>query len=102
MTASNDVPKRDAIMAARVTIPHTVVYRSLTNETVVLNLDTGLYHGLNPTAGRMLDALGKEGSVERAASVLANDYQRPLAEVQGDLSKLCQALLQRGLIELKP
>ncbi len=44
-------------------IPHHVVFRHFVNETVVLNLQTGKYHGLNRTAGRMLHELITEGSL---------------------------------------
>jgi DNA-binding CsgD family transcriptional regulator len=41
----------------RVRVPQHVVHRAFPARTVVLNLETGKYHGLNPTAGRMLTAL---------------------------------------------
>ena len=46
-----------ALLASRARLPQHVVHRSFVAETVVLNLRTGKYHGLNPTAGRMLEAL---------------------------------------------
>ena len=35
-----------------VKLPQHVVYRDFVSETVLLNIQTGKYHGLNPTAGR--------------------------------------------------
>lgn len=102
MTAARNAAKADAVLAGRVSIPQTVVYRSFAQETVVLNLDTGLYHGLNPTAGRMLDALSRVGSARQAAELIASEYQRPLTEVQDDLCSLCEGLLERGLIVIEP
>ena len=43
--------------SAHVSIAPHVVYRSFATETVILNLQTGRYHGLNKTGGRMLELL---------------------------------------------
>jgi hypothetical protein len=82
-----------------VKVPQHVVYRSFPSETVVLNLNTGKYHGLNATAGRMLDELGRAACVRDAAAALAESYKQEAAVVEQDLCELCQALLERGLIE---
>jgi hypothetical protein len=84
---------------ARLRVPQSVVFRSFPAETVVLNLETGKYHGLNPTAGRMLEALSQSDSLAAAAPLLAAEYERDVGEVEADLCGLCRALLERGLIE---
>ena len=80
--------------------PEHVVHRPFPTETVVLNLNTGRYHGLNPVAGRMLEALEAEESVPAAARVVAAEYGHPVAEVEADLYVLCLDLAQRGLLEV--
>jgi Coenzyme PQQ synthesis protein D (PqqD) len=87
------------LLAAKVSVPQNVVFRSFPAETVVLNLQTGKYHGLNPTAGRMLEALVESAAVSEAVEVLAAEYDRPAAGVERDVQDLCRALLDRGLIE---
>lgn len=87
------------LLASRVRMPQHVVYRSFPTETVVLNLNTGRYHGLNATAGQMLDELGRADSVRNAAAVLAEIYQQPQSVIEHDLCELCASLLERGLIE---
>ena len=88
------------MLSASVRVPQHVVYRSFPAETVVLNLESGKYHGLNPSAGRMLKELEQAGSVSAAAEVLAQAYDQPLATIERDLCDLCEALRERGLIEL--
>jgi hypothetical protein len=83
-----------------VTVPQHVVHRSFPSETVVLNLQTGKYHGLNPTAGRMLEVLAKEGLVREAAAVVAEEYGQPPAATERDICDLCESLIERGLIEI--
>jgi hypothetical protein len=88
------------LLAARVRLPQHVVHRSFVAETVVLNLRTGRYHGLNPTAGRMLEALAAAPTAGAAVPELAREYGVEAAKVEGDLFALCQGLLERGLIEM--
>lgn len=89
-----------SLSRARVRVPQNVVYRSFPSETVVLNLHTGKYHGLNATAGRMLDALDKAPCLRDAAARLADSYQQPLEAVERDMYELCQLLLDRGLVQI--
>jgi len=88
------------LLAARVRLPQHVVHRSFVAETVVLNLRTGQYHGLNPTAGRMLEALADVPTAGSVVVELAQEYGVEEARVQEDLLALCDGLLERGLIEI--
>lgn len=88
------------LLASKVQVPQHVVYRSFPSETVVLNLNTGKYHGLNATAGQMLDALQSAACVRDAAAALAQSYKQPEDTIERDLCELCQGLLDRGLIQL--
>jgi hypothetical protein len=81
-------------------IPRHVVYRAYAHETVVVNLERGVYHGLNPTAGRMLEALERSPTAREAAAKLADELGQPAELVAVDLASLCSDLLARGLIEL--
>lgn len=87
------------ILDLKVKVPQNVVFRSFPTETVVLNLQTGKYHGLNPTAGRMLEALAASDSVREAAATVAGEYENPPETIEADISELCRRLLERGLIE---
>jgi hypothetical protein len=88
-------------MGARVLVPNTVVHRSFPAETIVLDLKSGVYHGLNHVAGRMLELLAELGAVRAVADRIAEEYEQPPAQIQRDLCLLCQELLDRGLIELR-
>jgi hypothetical protein len=93
-------PSTRPLLAARVRLPQHVVHRSFVAETVVLNLSTGKYHGLNPTAGKMLEALAAAPTAGAAVPELAREYGVEPAKVESDLIALCQGLLERGLIEI--
>jgi Coenzyme PQQ synthesis protein D (PqqD) len=99
--ATGDTRTNDVLLAEKAQTPQHVVYRPFVKETVVLNLQTGKYHGLNPTAGRMLEVLERSATVEAAARQLADEFGTPLDELQVDLCDFCRDLLDRGLIELR-
>jgi hypothetical protein len=83
-----------------VRVPSHVVYREFVQETVVLNLETGRYHGLNRTAGAMLSALEAAGSIGGALESLAQRFPDADDRLERDLLTFCEDARQRGLIEL--
>lgn len=92
------IPDTALTLESSVKVPQHVVYRSFPSETVVLNLETGKYHGLNATAGKMLEALERHASVAEALRAIAADYDQPEDALESDLRELCGVLLERGLI----
>jgi hypothetical protein len=90
----------EALLAEKARIPEHVVYRAFVKETIVLNLQTGKYHGVNPTGGRMLELIERSETIGAAARQLADEYGGPLETLQADLCDFCRDLLERGLIEV--
>jgi coenzyme PQQ synthesis protein D (PqqD) len=101
MSATANKNGSRGLLSERALVPQHVVYRAFAHETVVLNLQTGKYHGLNPTAARFLEALEREPTIRDAAQRLAEEYARPPDEMEIDICAFCSDLLQRGLIELR-
>jgi len=89
----------EEILSSAIRRPDHVVREAFAGETVMLNLNNGQYHGLNATAGQILNALESEQTVERAATRLSAGPES-LDEVSRDVVGLCRDLLDRGLIEL--
>jgi hypothetical protein len=89
----------DQIMDARVRVPEHVVYRDFGDETVILNLRTGAYHGLNETAAAMVVVLGESPTVASAIDRLSDEYGVERGTVERDVLELCHALEERDLIE---
>jgi Coenzyme PQQ synthesis protein D (PqqD) len=87
-------------LLAAVRVPSHVVRRDFAAETVLLNVNTGKYHGLSPTAGRMLAVLEEAGNVAAAAGRISLELERPLAEIERELSAFCRSLADRDLIEI--
>lgn len=83
---------------ATVNVPGHVVLRSFPAEVVVLDLETGRYHGLNPTAGRMLEVLQELHTVRPAVEQIAREFAQPLDRIAADMRTLCEDLAERRLI----
>jgi hypothetical protein len=75
-----------------------VVQRSFGHETVLLNLETGQYHGLRGSGGRMLEILADTGDLDMCAEQIAAEFDHPLPDVRRDLEELCRALAERRLV----
>jgi hypothetical protein len=97
MTAANG--GGGSLLGARVRVPEHVVYRDFGDETVILNLESGMYHGLNRTAAVMLGVLGESATVADAIDRLVGELGQPREVVERDVLKLCRALAERELIE---
>lgn len=92
----------DLDLSARVRIPSHVVYREFPAETVILNLETGQYHGLNRTGGAILASLEGKPSLQETVAAVAKEYGQSLIDVERDVRAFCGDLLERGLILLVP
>jgi hypothetical protein len=89
------------LRTANVRVPDAVVFRSLAAETVVLDLRTGLYHGLEARAGELLTALAQAGSPALAARRLAAATGDAVAALEAELCEVCRTLEAQGLLEVR-
>jgi hypothetical protein len=89
------------LLRATARVPDHVIYRWFEAETLLLNLESGQYHGLNPTGGRWLQLLDDaDGDAGEAVQRLADECGVPADEITRDLADFCSALRRRGLIEI--
>jgi hypothetical protein len=93
-------PPAKAKEESRLAVPQHVAWRAFPTETVLLNLQTGHYHGLNPSGGRMYEVLDECGDLNTAAERLAKELGQPLEAVTADLRQFCVDLIERGLLEV--
>jgi hypothetical protein len=97
----SDVTERP-LKELRARVPQHVVYRTFPAETVALDLDTGMYHGLNAVAGQMLRALESAPTVREALLQLLKQFPDVARErIAEDLYSLCRELAGRGLLVLE-
>jgi hypothetical protein len=92
----------EEILASRAVLPEGVVYREFEAETLLLNLRTGTYHGVNATGARLLALLGEsDGDVRLAIERLAAECGIAPDDVAADLAAFCAELAERGLLEVR-
>lgn len=85
----------------RVRIPDDVLISNLQDESVILNLDSERYFGLDEVGTRMLTVLSTSNSIEAAYVSLLDEYQVDPQLLRQDLTSLIENLLQQGLLTIE-
>jgi hypothetical protein len=98
----SDEAEGDNLLDAAVLVPEHVIFRTFARETVALNLHSGQFHGLNVTAGRMIELIQRSRRPRDAILPLASEYGVPPDQIGRDMANLLSMLLERHLIELVP
>jgi hypothetical protein len=82
----------------RVTIADQVYAERIEDETVLLELGTGRYYGLDAVASRLWHLLAELGSTEAAANAALQEYDVSAEELSRDIDVLVKELVQRNLL----
>ena len=85
---------------ASLRIPDEVIFRELDGEAVVLNLDTGIYFGLDAVGTRIWRLLEEHMSLRLVLDTLVDEYEAPPDRLQGDLLAFVERLNGKGLIAI--
>ena len=86
----------------KVTMPAHVCRREWEGESVLLNLNTEHYHGLDQVASKMLDLLEEKDSLDQTLDALVEVYQVDRERLKTDLDEFVEEMLEHGLLEAKP
>jgi Coenzyme PQQ synthesis protein D (PqqD) len=85
----------------RVTVPDGVLISNLQEESVILNLDSERYYGLDDVGTRMLSVLSTSNSIEAAYQLLLEEYDVDGEVLRRDLLSLVEQLVAQGLINIE-
>jgi Coenzyme PQQ synthesis protein D (PqqD) len=85
---------------ARISVPDHVVFREMAQETVLLNIRTGRYHGIDPVGAHFFEVMRSGDPLARVAARLADDYKQPIDRIEQDLAAFCTRMAELELIEL--
>ena len=77
------------------------VFRELEGESVLLNLETGMYYGLDAVGTRAWQLAAADGSLRAVRDALVEEYEAEPAVIERDLIALADALIGKGLWTLK-
>ena len=83
----------------KVSVPKHVLVRVFENESVILNLNTEAYHGLDDVGTAMWKAIIQAASIQEAFETLLSEYDIEPAQLRQDLDDFLEKLRQRGMVE---
>jgi hypothetical protein len=84
----------------RVRIPDDVLISRLQEESVILNLDSERYFGLDDVGTRVLSVLTNSDSIEAAYESLRTEYDVEGEVLRQDLLALVENLRQQGIVQV--
>ena len=93
-------PSEPPTLDSRVTIPDDVVFREIDDESVLLDLASGEYYGLNEVGTRIWALLVAGTPPGEVLSSLRERYKAPEEVLARDLLELLGELRDRGLVRI--
>jgi len=88
------------LLKDKITVPDGVLVRELAGESVLLNLNSESYFGLDEVGTCMWAALATSPSIEIAFDTLLAEYEVEPERLRVDLHNFIQKLVELGLIHV--
>ena len=85
-------------LSDRVSVPAEVMDRSVGDETVILDLESGTYYGLDPVGARMWKLLAEGKTLGEVCDTLLEEYDVERERLEEDILNLAGELAEKGLI----
>ena len=82
----------------RVRVPDDVLISNLQEESVILNLESERYYGLDKVGTRFLSVLNTSESIEAAYELLRHEYDVDAHVLRQDLLELVEDLVKQGIL----
>ena len=82
----------------RVRVADDVLISNLQEESVILNLDSERYYGLDDVGTRFISVLNESESIEAAYEVLRDEYDVDPHSLRQDLFELVEDLVKQGIL----
>ena len=84
----------------RISVPADVLVQELEGESVLLNLKSECYFGLDEVGTRMWAVLSNSASIQQAYEALLAEYDVEPDVLRRDLLNLIDKLIEHGLVEI--
>ena len=82
----------------RLRISDAAVVRDLDGEAVILNIQSGIYFGLDRIGTRIWQLIDELGDLDSIVRVMADEYDADRDVLRADVESLVAALLEKQLI----
>jgi Coenzyme PQQ synthesis protein D (PqqD) len=86
----------------RAVVPAHVLVRQLEEESVLLNLETERYFGLDATGSRMWELVTSSPSIDTALAQLEQEFDVQPEVLREHLGQLLRQLVENGLLTVLP
>jgi len=86
---------------ASVRVPEDVVFRELDGEAVILNLQSGLYFGLDAMGTRIWQLCQEHGSIRSVWQAIQNEFDVSADTFHADLLSFLGELSAKGLVTIQ-
>jgi Coenzyme PQQ synthesis protein D (PqqD) len=80
-------------------IPDGVATRKIGDETILLNLETGTYFGLDAVGSRFLELLEQYGDISVAHRTMLEEFDVQSQTLEADILRLVEEMRSKGLLE---
>lgn len=88
--------------SSRVIVDPEVLFRVVGDETVLLNLKTETYLGLNDTGTTIWKALAEGATIQAACDAVVEAFEVSAEEAKTDVRELVDVLIEQRLIDIAP
>lgn len=85
-----------------ITLAPDVLVQELSGESVLLNLKSEEYFGLDEVGSRMLSVLTDSASIQEASDRLLEEYEVDPEKLHQDLLELIEKMVAQGLVTVNP
>jgi len=82
----------------KLTVPPQVMSRLVGDETVLLDLASGIYFGLDGVGQRVWDLVAEGQSLAQAAATIVDEFDVEESRAQADVLEFATDLVERGLL----
>ncbi len=82
----------------KLSVPSQVMSRLVGDETVLLDLASGIYFGLDGVGKRIWESVAEGRSLEETATVVTAEFEVDDARAQEDVIEFASELMERGLL----
>ena len=92
------MPEAEVNLDTRLSIPPQVMSRLVGDETVLLDLASGIYFGIDGVGKRIWESVADGCNLGEITAVIVAEFDVDEAQAQADVIRFANTLLERGLL----
>jgi len=85
-------------LGTRLSVPPQVMSRRVGDETVLLDLESGLYFGVDRVGQRIWELAGNGKTVGEIVDAIVGEFEVDRSQAEADVLDFAETLVERGLL----